>query len=77
MKTLTDLVTKIMRWENGEMTERETLEFFAELIQSGTCWHLQGCYGRTANDFIQSGLIDDKGNITQKGKNLLNQSEEE
>jgi hypothetical protein len=77
MKTLADLVDKIIRYESGEMTEKETVEFFAELIKDGTCWKLQGCYGRTAHSLIESGIIDTKGNITQKAKKLLAKSEGE
>lgn len=76
MKTLPN-VDKIIKWENGEMTEKETVEFFAELIRDGSAWRLQGCYGRTAMDYIENGIIDTKGNITKKAKNLLAQSEEE
>jgi hypothetical protein len=76
MKTLTDLVDKVMRWESGKMTQSEAIEFFAELIQSGLCWQLQGCYGRWAMDLIENGIIDDKGNITKKGKKILAESEE-
>ena len=68
---MADLVDKIMRWESGEMTDSETIEFFAELIRDGTCWRLQGCYGRTAQSLIQNGIIDDKGNITEKGKSVM------
>jgi hypothetical protein len=65
-----------MQYESGNMSPSETLKFFGELIRDGTCWHLQGCYGRQANDFIQNGLIDDKGNITEKARNLLAEGEE-
>jgi len=73
---LTDLVTKIMQWESGEMSEKDTIEFFAELIKSGKAWSLQGCYGRTAHSLIESGIIDSNGDITQKAKDLMAQSEE-
>lgn len=71
-----NLVGKVIEFESGEMSAKETLEFFAELIKDGTCWHLQGSYGRTANDLIQNGLVDRKGNITKKARNLLEEGEE-
>jgi hypothetical protein len=39
------------------------LKLFAELIRSGMAWELQGCYGRQAAAFVESGVIDRKGNI--------------
>jgi hypothetical protein len=66
-----------MRWESGEMTQKQTVKFFAQLIKNGMAWTLQGCYGRTACDYIESGMIDRKGNITKRGKEILAKSEEE
>ena len=51
-----DLVDKIIAYESGEMGDEETVEFFQELINSGLVWTLQGHYGRTAVNLIQSGL---------------------
>lgn len=61
-----DTVSKIMAYENGEMSQEEALEFFAELIKDGTVWHLQGHYGRTANEYIKSGFLDKNGNILRR-----------
>ena len=63
MSVKSDTVAKIIKYENGEMSQDETLEFFAEMIKDGTVWHLQGSYGRTAQSFIESGFIDTNGNI--------------
>lgn len=43
-----DLVDKIIKYEQGEMNEEEIFEFFAELVETGLAWQLQGNYGRTA-----------------------------
>lgn len=48
-------VDDIIRYENGEMTEEETIEFFQGMIDSGEVWHLQGHYGRTAMALIHAG----------------------
>lgn len=55
-----DTVDKIMAWEAGDMTAKEEVEFFQELIDSGTCWTLQGCYGRAATALIDAGLCTAK-----------------
>jgi hypothetical protein len=56
-------VDKIMAYENGEQTIRETVEMFAEMVKDGSAWQLQGCYGRTAKNFIDEGILDHAGNI--------------
>jgi hypothetical protein len=46
----------MMKYENDELTEKEIIEGFQELINSGIVWKLQGHYGRTANLLIEEGL---------------------
>tara|TARA_R110000824_G_scaffold150209_8_gene320777 strand:+ start:5574 stop:5750 length:177 start_codon:yes stop_codon:yes gene_type:complete len=53
-----EMVDKIVRYENGEMTEEEVISFFQEIINSGLCWKLQGHYGRTATMFIEEGVCN-------------------
>jgi hypothetical protein len=59
------LVDDIVRYESGEMTEREMIDFFGQLVKNGMAWSLQGHYGRTARDLMSSGLIDRDGNVNQ------------
>lgn len=49
-----NVVGKIIEWENGEMSEPETQELFEELVQTGLIYQLQGAYGREAH---RRGLI--------------------
>ena len=53
------MVDKIVKYENGEMSVEEVVDFFQELINSGLCWRLQGHYGRTARHLIEEGLCDE------------------
>ena len=48
-------VSKIIAYENNEMTQEEVIEFFQELIDTGYAWRLQGHYGRTALRLIEYG----------------------
>jgi hypothetical protein len=57
------LVDKIMDYESGNMSDRDVVAFFGELIKSGVVWELQGSYGRQAVAFIESGIIDRKGDV--------------
>lgn len=54
-------VDQIVDYENGELSEDETIDLFAELVRTGLAWTLQGHYGRIANAMISQGLIDREG----------------
>jgi len=42
---------------------QKTLEAWAHLIKTGLCWSLQGFFGRTAQTFIDNGMISSGGTI--------------
>lgn len=63
---MVDLVSKIIEFENGEMSDKDTVEFFAELIKTGQCWSLQGIYGRTAKGLIDAKIISSTGKILKQ-----------
>jgi len=51
-----DLVEKIMEFEAGKMEEeKQVIEFFQELINTGLAWSMQGAYGRQARALIEAG----------------------
>jgi hypothetical protein len=52
-----DQLDNMIRWENGELDEEETIELFQDLVNSGLAWQLQGCYGRMAANLIRAGLV--------------------
>uniref|UniRef100_A0A6H1ZRQ1 DUF7417 domain-containing protein n=1 Tax=viral metagenome TaxID=1070528 RepID=A0A6H1ZRQ1_9ZZZZ len=56
-----DFIDKIIAWETGEMSSKEEIiDFFQELIDSGQAWTLQGSYGRTAQELINTGRCHSK-----------------
>lgn len=57
----------IIRFENGELSNDELVEGFQKGINDGSVWLLQGMYGRTAMDLINSGLCKPRV-TTRKGK---------
>jgi len=58
-----DSVTAIINYEGGLLDDRGTLELFSHLIKTGLAWKLQGSCGRAAKGLIDSGIIDNQGNI--------------
>ena len=61
----------IMEFENGTLAFDGVLDLFARLIRNGQAWTLQGSYGRTAVDLINSGLITTEGEITDLGRDAI------
>ena len=45
----------IMDFESGELNQEEIIKGFQGLIDQGIVWSLQGMYGRTAANLIESG----------------------
>lgn len=52
-----NIMARIIQYDNGEMPEEEVVDFFQELVDSGIAWQLQGHYGRTASWLIREGLV--------------------
>jgi predicted RNA-binding protein with PIN domain len=51
-----NLVDRIIDYENGELENDAVVILFQELIDSGMVWSLQGSYGRTAMQLIEAGV---------------------
>tara|TARA_Y100000296_G_scaffold81055_1_gene107451 strand:+ start:730 stop:900 length:171 start_codon:yes stop_codon:yes gene_type:complete len=54
------LISSIIEYENGNLTNEQTIEFFQELVDSGLVWDLQGAYGRMAEYLISIGEVQVK-----------------
>jgi len=59
--TTYDLVSAIVRYEEGEMTDAEVLDLYQYLVDTGLAWQLQGSYGRMAARLIADGLVTAPG----------------
>lgn len=42
---------------------KEQLQAWAYLIKTGTCWHLQGRFRKTASNLIEDGFITKSGRV--------------
>lgn len=49
--------------EGENSTLEEQMEGWACLIKTGVCWSLQGFFGRTASQLLDSGFIEKDGTI--------------
>jgi hypothetical protein len=54
---MSDLTSRIVSYEQGEMDQAEMVALFQELYDTGLAWNLQGHYGRTTYQMLQEGLI--------------------
>lgn len=64
-------IDKIIAYENGELTNYETVQLFSELLKSGIVWKLQGHYGRTAQMLIKSEYLNLDGLINEDNLQYL------
>jgi hypothetical protein len=53
-----NLVSKIISYESGDLSNNEIYELFQELVDTGMAWKLQGSYGRVAQGLIELGIIE-------------------
>jgi len=58
-----DLRGKILDFEMGQLSNDQAIDLFAELIKNGMAWTLQGSYGRSAMNLIESGYISEQGEV--------------
>lgn len=52
-----DVTAQIVAYEQGELTQEETIDLFQHLVDTGLVWQLQGSYGRTARALLNAGSI--------------------
>ena len=62
-----DLTGKILDFEMGQLSNDQAIDLFAELIKNGMAWTLQGSYGRSAMNLIESGYISEQGEVLSYG----------
>lgn len=52
-----NLISKIIEYEEGMLEDEQVIELFQELVDNGMAWTLQGSYGRMAAYLIEEGLV--------------------
>jgi hypothetical protein len=50
-------VDNIIAYEEGSLSDKDTIQLFQELENSGQAYRLQGHYGRVATAMIGAGII--------------------
>lgn len=58
-----DTLRAIQLIEEEDCTYREFVEAVAYLMRTGQIWSLQGMYGRLGMQMIETGVMDQYGNI--------------
>lgn len=56
-------IDAIMEYEQGDLSNEDTIKLFSHLVKTGKAWSLQGHYGRMAKSLMDAGYIDKKGAI--------------
>ena len=52
-----DQFDMMMAWEEGTLSDEDTVTLFQALVDNGMAWTLQGFYGRQAMALIDAGLV--------------------
>ena len=52
-----NLTERIVSYEQGDLTEEQTIQLFQHLVDSGMIMSLQGYYHRFAAQLLEAGLI--------------------
>ena len=50
-----DILSLMLAYEDGQLTRREEIVFFQQIINNGLVWKLQGSYGHKAESLIMAG----------------------
>lgn len=54
---MSELLDQMVKWEEGTLSEEDTVNLFQELVTTGIAWQLQGMYGRQASAMLDAGVI--------------------
>lgn len=66
MTKKTELIDYIMDYEDGTLSDKDTLKMFSEMLKTKVVGSLQGHYNRTAASLIEDGWLDKQGNILKE-----------
>lgn len=71
-----DTVNLLIKFEQGESTNVETLELFSALAESGAVNTLQGSYRRMFLTLVEGGFLTASGEITAWGRSMAEDIDE-
>ena len=63
-----ETLDKIIAYEQGDLTNDETIELFQELVNSGLAWQMGGYYARRAECLIKQGKIKAKTKTNEEAE---------
>ena len=72
----TDTVNLLIKFEQGETTNVETLELFSELVKYGAIRSLQGSYYRQFLSLVDGQFLTPDGEITEWGRSMAEDIDE-
>ena len=52
--------------ESAGMSEKDLIDMWQHLVNTGQAWRLQGSYGRTASSLLEAGIIKQPKRKTKK-----------
>lgn len=62
-----DYLDKMLKYEQGELDQDETVALFQQLVDTGLAWQLQGSYARAAVALLDAGLVHDLNETRHEG----------
>jgi hypothetical protein len=67
---MSDILSKIMAFELGELSFKDTVHLFAYLVKTYKIYTLQSIHGCSARSLIEQGYISEDGDVLEDQHNV-------